>query len=185
MASPGKLSSSTRTELQWLSLGLQNERLPSSPEPHPRSLCRKRKHLRYFTDISATETLKNLTCFITLSLSGIADLGWRWRIVGTLFIKKMFWFRAPISRSTGHRKDQILQRLFVTLVITTRIRRMGEGYIFTLCVSPHPPAGTAVQVRASRRAVCLLRSRRRTFLLQLKVYDCKIKNFLKLTCLYF
>ena len=44
----------------------------------------------------------------------------------------------------------------------------GEGYIFTLCVSPAPPpptAGTAVRVCAMRRAVCLLRLRRRTFLL--------------------
>ena len=41
----------------------------------------------------------------------------------------------------------------------------GEGYIFTLCVSPHPAAGTAVRVFATRREVCLLRSRRKTFLI--------------------
>ena len=49
-------------------------------------------------------------------------------------------------------------------IFTARIRRMGQGYIFSLCGSSHPPAGTAVRVLATRRAVCLLRSRRRTFL---------------------
>ena len=62
-----------------------------------------------------------------------------------------------------------LQRMIQGEIFTAHIRRMGEGYIFTLCVGPHPPAGRAVPVRATRRAVCLLRSRRRTFLFNNKI----------------
>ena len=67
--------------------------------------------------------------------------------------------------TSGNHGPQIRQYTYVLAwLITTRIRRMGEGYIFTLCVSPHPPAGTAVRERGTRRAICLLRSRRKTFL---------------------
>ena len=41
--------------------------------------------------------------------------------------------------------------------ITARIRRMGEGYVFTLCVSPHPPAGQQCEyvLRGGRYASCV------------------------------
>ena len=80
-------------------------------------------------------------------------------------------------------------------IVTTSIRRMGEGTAFSLFASPHPEGGAyprwgaptldggvptldgggeylpwdraAYRVLAMWLAVCLLRSRRRTFLLQI------------------
>ena len=56
--------------------------------------------------------------------------------------------------------------------ITDRIRRIGESNVLTrvcpsirpsICLSPPPPG------LATRRSVCLLRSRRRTFLFLIKI----------------
>ena len=50
----------------------------------------------------------------------------------------------------------------------------GRLYFHFVCQSTTPPARTAVRVRAARRAVCLLRSRRRTFLYLFQVFTLSV-----------
>ena len=55
------------------------------------------------------------------------------------FQKEMTWSKTYWRSATGI--------LNVLLIITARIRRMGEGNVFTLCVSPHLDWGGGVPIR--------------------------------------
>ena len=66
------------------------------------------------------------------------------------------------AKKTKRKKLQFQTRFLSMSLITALIRRMGEDNVFTLvCVSVHSPLTDRLR---TQRAVCLLRSHRRSFL---------------------